>query len=184
MMQKSAKTFVRLSLQNQPRHFSWLGGMFGGKKPEDDKPKEAKKQPVVVQEEEAPVAPKVLKVDIPDDLRDQVRSLSRSGPQNMYSQVPKTRLTKKERNSEEHLHSFINSGLLENSRVKVEKFDVNTFSRGLPEDEAPFPVQPKIGPYVVSFYFSNNMILDRQTSIRRKELLLVLLWNVEEITIL
>ena len=47
----------------------------------------------------------------------------------------------------------MNPNLLENPRVLAQKFDTKSFSRGLPEGENPFPVQPKIGPYVVSFYF-------------------------------
>jgi hypothetical protein len=60
-------------------------------------------------------------------------------------------MTKKERNSEEQLNSFVNASLLSNSRVSFQKFDRKTMKRGLDQGETPFPAQPKIGPYVVSF---------------------------------
>tara|TARA_B110000285_G_C14983589_1_gene542672 strand:- start:484 stop:630 length:147 start_codon:yes stop_codon:yes gene_type:complete len=40
--------------------------------------------------------------------------------------------------------------LLKNKKVSLKKFEPNAFERGLKEGEEPFPVQPKIGPYIVS----------------------------------
>ena len=37
-----------------------------------------------------------------------------------------------------------------NPRVSIEKFENNTFKRGLLEDETPFPVIAKLGPHIVS----------------------------------
>ena len=39
--------------------------------------------------------------------------------------------------------------MLANERVSIEKFENNKFRRGLQDGEVPFPVQPKLGPYVV-----------------------------------
>ena len=34
-------------------------------------------------------------------------------------------------------------------------FEPKKFRRGLHKDEEPFPVIPKVGPYIVSFYFDS-----------------------------
>ena len=124
--------------------------MFGsGKKTAEVAKKEVK---AVKEEPVEPAALKAKPVEIPDDLKTRIRGLDRSGPTNLYSTISKTRMTKKERNSHEHLTSFLNEDLLKNERVIVQKYDVKSHTRGLHENQAPFPVQPKIGPYVVSIY--------------------------------
>jgi len=39
--------------------------------------------------------------------------------------------------------------LLKNTNVTIELYNKKTEVRGLPEDEAPFPVSSRIGPYIV-----------------------------------
>ena len=48
------------------------------------------------------------------------------------------------------MESLVHPDLLANERVTLEKFHAKNLKRGLDEGEAPFPVMPKIGPYVVS----------------------------------
>ena len=59
-------------------------------------------------------------------------------------------MTKKERNSLDQIQSFLHEDLLTNDRVMIQKYDAKSMTRGLNEEQAPFPVQPKIGPYLVS----------------------------------
>lgn len=63
----------------------------------------------------------------------------RSGHMNLYERVQKTRLTKKERDSEEHIVSFVHEDLLNNERFTIKKFNTQEFKRGLQEDEHIFP---------------------------------------------
>ena len=66
----------------------------------------------------------------------------------MYGKYPRQRKTLKERNTnlEVHLHP----DLLNNERVSIQKYENRSFKRGLDSNDAPFPVSPKIGPYVVN----------------------------------
>ena len=66
----------------------------------------------------------------------------------MHERYKPTRMTKKQldENLERHLHP----NLFSNSRVSIQKFEANKFKRGLSEDEKPFPVIAKLGPYIVS----------------------------------
>ena len=47
--------------------------------------------------------------------------------------------------AETHLHAELQT----NSRVSIFKYESNIFKRGLQENETPFPVSPKVGPYLV-----------------------------------
>ena len=47
---------------------------------------------------------------------------------------------------EDNLHP----DLLANPNVTVEKFENRKFRRGLQENETPFPIIAKMGPYIVS----------------------------------
>lgn len=80
-------------------------------------------------------------------LKEELRSLDRRTPNNMYQRVEKVRLSRKEMQSEEHLVSFLHPDLLENDRITMNRFNRKTFQRGLHETEEPFPVSPQIGPY-------------------------------------
>ena len=68
----------------------------------------------------------------------------------MYTRVEKKRMSSTERNRPEQIQSFLHPDLLANDRVTVEKFERKNFKQGLLEDESPFPVIPKVGPYIVS----------------------------------
>ena len=46
------------------------------------------------------------------------------------------------------MESLVHPDLLANERVTLEKFHPKNLKRVLDEGEAPFPVMPKIGPYV------------------------------------
>ena len=48
------------------------------------------------------------------------------------------------------MESLIHPDLLASERVTLEKYDSKKLKRGLDEGQVPFPVMPKIGPYVVS----------------------------------
>jgi len=63
--------------------------------------------------------------------------------------VPKIRLTRKETNSQEYLDEFLHPDLIANERLTIQKFNVKEFKRGLGPDEVPYPVSPRIGPYVI-----------------------------------
>lgn len=95
------------------------------------------------------------------ELREIVRSLPRSGVKNMYTRVPKTRMTAKERN--QNLDAFIHPDLVGHDQVTIERFESKNMKRGLQEDETPFPVVEKVGPYVVSIVksFSNCFCVSR-----------------------
>ena len=85
------------------------------------------------------------------DLAAKVDRMERDASDNLYSRVKKTRLTRKERDS--MITSYLHEDLLDNERVTIEKYSNNNFKRGLQEDEEPFPVISKVGPYVVSACF-------------------------------
>ena len=65
----------------------------------------------------------------------------------MYGKYKRVRETLKEKNS--NLDRHIHPDLLNNPRVTIEKFESKNFKRGLDEDEVPFPVSPRIGPYKI-----------------------------------
>ena len=73
--------------------------------------------------------------------------MDRSGPNNLFGKYKRQRKTLKEKNMnlEEHVHP----DLLATGRVTIEKFESNNFKRGLAKDDKPFPISPKVGPYVV-----------------------------------
>jgi hypothetical protein len=73
--------------------------------------------------------------------------LDRSGPNNLFGKYRRQRKTLKERNSNLELH--LHPSLVGHERVSIEKFENNKFKRGLEADEKPFPISPKVGPYVV-----------------------------------
>jgi hypothetical protein len=52
------------------------------------------------------------------------KDIDRSSNNNLYTRVKPTRMTRKERNSEEQLSSFLSSDLKSNSRVTLQKFDI------------------------------------------------------------
>jgi hypothetical protein len=58
-------------------------------------------------------------------------------------------MTVKERNLNVSAH--LNPDLLNNPRVSIQVYDRRTTkeTRGLAEDITPYPVSPKIGPYIV-----------------------------------
>ena len=74
--------------------------------------------------------------------------MDRSGTHNLYGRYKRQRQTKREKNS--NLESHLHPDLVNHSRVSIQKYDKRTLVRGLPEDETPFPVSPRIGPYIVS----------------------------------
>lgn len=76
-----------------------------------------------------------------------MRQIDRSGPNNLFGKYQRQRKTLQERNTnlEQHLHPE----LLATGRVTIEKFENKNFKRGLAEGEQPFPISPKIGPYLV-----------------------------------
>lgn len=82
-----------------------------------------------------------------EDIKQKIRDFDRTGPNNLFGKYQRQRKTLKERNTnlEEHLHP----SLVNNPRVSIEKFEARNFKRGLEEGEKPFPVSPKIGPYLV-----------------------------------
>ena len=43
----------------------------------------------------------------------------------------------------------LHPALLANERCTLQKFSPKEFKRGLAEDEEPFPISPRIGPYVI-----------------------------------
>jgi CDGSH-type Zn-finger protein len=47
--------------------------------------------------------------------------------------------------AETHLHPDLQA----NPRVTINKYESKLFKRGLQPDETPFPVSPKVGPYLV-----------------------------------
>mmetsp|Transcript_40741 Transcript_40741/g.39338 ORF Transcript_40741/g.39338 Transcript_40741/m.39338 type:complete len:119 (-) Transcript_40741:246-602(-) len=81
------------------------------------------------------------------EIKSIIRDLDRSGEKNLYGRFSKIRESKKEKDSnlEKHLHPDLAS----NERVTIQKFERKRYKRGLSEEEAPFPVSPKIGPYIV-----------------------------------
>jgi len=108
-------------------------------------------------------------------MRGQVRSLEREGPSNLYSNVKSQRMSRRQMDS--NIESHVHPSLLANERVQIQKYQNNEFKRGLQEDEQPFPVMAKLGPYVVSniHYLTS---LDPKPCLWGQELLLVLMWNV------
>jgi CDGSH-type Zn-finger protein len=48
---------------------------------------------------------------------------------------------------DQNLESLLNPDLLELSNVSLSKFDKRDFKRGLQNDEMPYPVNARIGPY-------------------------------------
>lgn len=82
-----------------------------------------------------------------EDIKQHIRKLERSGPNNLFGKYQRTRKTLKERNTnlEDHLHP----SLLASGRVTIEKYENNKFKRGLDETDTAFPISPKVGPYIV-----------------------------------
>ena len=68
----------------------------------------------------------------------------------MYSRVKKVRTSRKDRDSSSAITSHIHPDLQSKSRVQIHKYKSREFKRGLSEEDTPFPIQPKIGPYIVS----------------------------------
>jgi len=97
---------------------SIFGRIFGGAKKEEEKVFE-----VVEEQKEKTKKIKAKKpkqeIDVADkrDFKSVLNEIDRSGPNNMYQRVPKTRLSRKER--DQNVHSFLHPDLLNNERVTI-----------------------------------------------------------------
>ena len=85
-----------------------------------------------------------------DEVYQAVRENERAGNNNLYTRIKKVRVTKKER--DQNKESLVHPDLLNNQRVVFKKYHPKRIKRGLEHGESPFPVMPKIGPYVVSIF--------------------------------
>ena len=145
--QNTAHMLGLVSSQQQSFN-SFFGGIFGKKK--DEPTKEA--TPVKKVEEKAQEPAKyhrepVKQEEDTEDIKQKIRSLDRTGDSNLFGRYKRQRKTLKERNTNftEHLHP----ALAANPRVSIEKYQNRNFKRGLQEGEHPFPIQSKVGPYLV-----------------------------------
>ena len=136
--------------QYQQQPFSFFGGIFGKKK-EEAKPAKVEKKEIVVEVEPAKYHKESVdaasKEEDAVDIKAQIRTLDRTGPNNLFGKYQRQRKTLKERNS--NLEEHLSPELAANERVSIQKFENNFFKRGLDQDEKPFPISPKVGPYLV-----------------------------------
>lgn len=83
-------------------------------------------------------------------MKAEVREMKRTKVDgNLYKEVRPARRDKKFVDSE--LPNHLSTALRNNDRVSIKKFTRNRFRRGLikADEEFPYPVSPKIGPYVI-----------------------------------
>ncbi len=68
-----------------------------------------------------------------EDIKEKIRKIDRTGPNNLFGKYHRQRKTRQERNTqiEDHLHP----DLLAIERVSIEKYENNKFKRGLDEGE-------------------------------------------------
>lgn len=111
---------------------SIFGGIFGRKK--DQQPTPA---PTPVKEEKEPAkyhkkstaAAAAETEEGEADIKQKIRELDRSGPNNLFGKYQRQRKTIKERNT--NLESHLHPTLASNPRVSIEKFESRKFKRGL-----------------------------------------------------
>lgn len=73
--------------------------------------------------------------------------MDREGEENLYASIKTQRKPRRERN--DNLDRHLNEDLAGNPRVSIKMWEARQFKRGLQEDEEPFPVSPRVGPYEV-----------------------------------
>lgn len=77
------------------------------------------------------------------NIKNLIKEIDRTGERNMYGRFERQRKTKRE------MDDNLEQMAIDHPRVTIAKFDSKKYVRGLEEGEEPFPVSPKIGPYLL-----------------------------------
>ena len=101
-------------------------------------------------------APKTVQTSGAEARRKVQEMAENRSEQNLFSNYTRTRKSRKELDAT--MEDNVHPDLLANPNVTLEKFENNTFRRGLQEGETPFPIIAKVGPYIVSNFHMLTLI--------------------------